>query len=118
LQVLPWGTVDNPVKPPPEKKWEYGPASKFEFDQEVGICFICGWWRMWRVHYGNHMRGYASIGTLQRLNSSPVDTLEEAHCYLLKNWDLRFSIHPRKVEEAVAYGGPQKLDNGLSSKSP
>lgn len=102
LHTLKWGTAEKPVMPPPGKKWEYGPASMFEFEQEVGICLICGWWRMWRVHKGNHYRGYASIGSLQRLDSLPIDTLEEAHCHLLKNWDNRFSIHPKKVEEAVA----------------
>ena len=87
---------------------EYG-ESDFRIYWTQKLCSKCGWWTL--EYRGNDLdpgqiplfhHGYA-FGVLERFPVSSVEIpLIELREYLLKYYDARFDIHPRKLEEIVA----------------
>lgn len=90
------------------------PAHSFESGSkrlfvQLAVCFLCGWWTVYRVHQGEHPRtaGHAesysgSIGCLKELDLDNISLpLGEVRQYLLAKKDSAYDTHPRLFEEVV-----------------
>jgi restriction system protein len=78
--------------------------------ETADMCSLCGWWRVSRHGHGYKLHGTyhfsyqdAAVAVLKQLDLNDVHVpIAEVKSYLIAQFDARFKVHPRVMEETVA----------------
>ena len=91
----------------PHEEIEYFPSDGV-YSWRVSSCSSCGWWHCVEPHFRSHhsvvySHARSASACLKHIDPTDQETpISEIRAFAERNWERRFEIHPRLMEELVA----------------